>query len=156
MFAKTTCPGPYLQSRFQELANTVNKKLEGETAPKTTPSTSVNYTVKITANVLNVRGGAGTNYPVKTTVKKNEIYTIVETNGNWGKLKSGAGWIHLGYTTRTTQSSGTPTSIIYTVKKGDTLSEIAQKYGTTWQRLARLNGIARPNLIRVGQKIRIK
>ena len=26
------------------------------------------------------------------------VYTIVETYGNWGKLKSGVGWIHLGYT----------------------------------------------------------
>lgn len=29
MFAKTTCPGPYLQGRFQELADTVNSKLDG-------------------------------------------------------------------------------------------------------------------------------
>lgn len=27
-----------------------------------------------------------------------EVYTIVEESGEWGKLKSGAGWIHLGYT----------------------------------------------------------
>ena len=58
--------------------------------------------------MLNVRSGAGTNYPVKTTVKKGEVYTIVETNGNWGKLKSGAGWIHLGYTTKT--NAKTPTT----------------------------------------------
>lgn len=28
MFLNTTCPGPYLQSRFEELAETVNKRLE--------------------------------------------------------------------------------------------------------------------------------
>ena len=28
------------------------------------------------------------------------VYTIVQTSGNWGKLKSGAGWICLDYTTR--------------------------------------------------------
>ena len=56
------------------------------------------YKVKVTTDVLNVRSGAGTNYKVTTKVKKNEVYTIVEEKGNWGKLKSGAGWICLDYT----------------------------------------------------------
>lgn len=43
----------------------------------------------------------------------------------------------------------------YVVKSGDTLSGIAQKYGTTYQKLAQINGISNPNLIRVGQKIKI-
>lgn len=43
----------------------------------------------------------------------------------------------------------------YTVKSGDTLSGIAQKYGTTYQRLAQINGISNPNLIYPGQKIKI-
>ncbi len=51
---------------------------------------------------------------------------------------------------------GTATpGITYTVKAGDTLSAIAAKYKTTYQVLAKLNGIANPNLIRVGQVIRI-
>lgn len=44
----------------------------------------------------------------------------------------------------------------YTVKVGDTLGAIAKKYGTTYQKLAKLNGIANPNKIYPGQKIRIK
>lgn len=44
---------------------------------------------------------------------------------------------------------------VYTVKKGDTLSQIAAKYGTTYQAIAAYNGIKNPNVIRVGQKIRI-
>lgn len=44
---------------------------------------------------------------------------------------------------------------IYTVVAGDTLSKIAKKYGTTYQALAAYNGIANPNIIRVGQKIKI-
>lgn len=44
---------------------------------------------------------------------------------------------------------------VYTVKKGDTLSAIAAKYGTTYQAIAAHNGIANPNVIRVGQKIKI-
>lgn len=44
----------------------------------------------------------------------------------------------------------------YTVKKGDTLGEIAEKHGTTYFELADLNGIKNPNRIEVGQKIKIK
>lgn len=44
---------------------------------------------------------------------------------------------------------------VYTVVRGDTLSGIAARYGTTYQALAAYNGIANPNLIHVGQKIKI-
>ncbi|MBM6693709.1 LysM peptidoglycan-binding domain-containing protein [Pseudoflavonifractor capillosus] len=43
----------------------------------------------------------------------------------------------------------------YTVVKGDTLSEIAQKYGTTVDTLVQLNGIKDPNLIVVGQVLKL-
>ena len=43
----------------------------------------------------------------------------------------------------------------YTVKAGDTLSAIAKKYGTTYQELAKYNGISNPNIINVGQVIKI-
>lgn len=43
----------------------------------------------------------------------------------------------------------------YTVKKGDTLSEIAQANGTTYQKLAAINNISNPNLIYVGQVIKL-
>ena len=53
------------------------------------------------------------------------------------------------------QEPTTATETVYTVKSGDTLSGIAAKYGTTYQELAAYNGISNPNLIRVGQQIRI-
>ena len=46
--------------------------------------------------------------------------------------------------------------VYYTVKSGDTLSGIAKKYGTTYQKIAQLNGISNPNRIYPGQKIRVK
>lgn len=44
---------------------------------------------------------------------------------------------------------------IYTVQKGDTLSKIANKLGTTYQELARINGIVNPNKIYVGQVLKL-
>lgn len=45
---------------------------------------------------------------------------------------------------------------MYTVKKGDTLSQIAAKHNTTVATLQKLNNIKNANVIRVGQKLRIK
>ena len=45
---------------------------------------------------------------------------------------------------------------IYIVKSGDTLSGIAQKYKTTYQKIASDNNIKNPNLIFPGQKLVIK
>ena len=43
----------------------------------------------------------------------------------------------------------------YIVKSGDTLSEIAQQFGTTFDKIAKDNGIKNVNLITVGQKLKI-
>lgn len=45
--------------------------------------------------------------------------------------------------------------ITYTVVRGDTLSEIAQRFGTTVGALAAENGIKNPNLIYAGQVLKI-
>lgn len=45
--------------------------------------------------------------------------------------------------------------VVYVVKRGDTLGAIAKKYNTTVKKLAAHNSIENPNLIMVGQKIRI-
>lgn len=45
---------------------------------------------------------------------------------------------------------------VYIVKSGDTLSSIAAKFGTTYQKIARDNNISNPNIIYPGQKLVIK
>lgn len=50
----------------------------------------------------------------------------------------------------TTSANGT-----YTVKSGDTLSQIAARFNTTTSALASTNHISNPNLIEVGQQLRI-
>lgn len=47
------------------------------------------------------------------------------------------------------------TSDVYVVKSGDTLSKIAAQFNTTVDILADLNNIENPNLIRVGQEIKL-
>lgn len=56
---------------------------------------------------------------------------------------------------RQLKESGTSVQY-YKVQPGDTLSEIAQQYETSVDRLMQLNGIANKNVIYVGQKIRVK
>lgn len=93
------------------------------------PSTT-SYTVKVIADVLNVRSGPGTANKVTTQVKKNEVYTIVEIRDGWGKLKSGAGWISLEYTSKTSASTPTENKPIKTLNVGSRVKVVGSKYAT--------------------------
>lgn len=81
------------------------------------------------------------------------ITRIVAGTHNPYLLDGGLCWVNDG-DIRGYYSQSTVT--YYTVKKGDTLSAIAQTYGTTVNQLVSWNGIANPNLIVVGQKLRVK
>lgn len=82
------CPEPYVRSgsKWRAFKDEVKK------------SKKADYKVKVTANKLRVRAGAGVTYKTVTTVSKGEVFTIVKVKGNWGRLKSGKGWINLKYT----------------------------------------------------------
>lgn len=59
-------------------------------------------------------------------------------------------------TTSSSAAKSTSTMIkTYTVKRGDTLSGLAKRYGTTVAKLQKLNGIKNANRIYVGQNIKI-
>ena len=64
----------------------------------TTTTTFQSYKVKVTANVLNIRKGAGTNYGIVGKIEDKGVYTIIEEKNGWGLLKSETGWISLSYT----------------------------------------------------------
>ena len=51
---------------------------------------------------------------------------------------------------------GIKNPVYYTVKSGDTLSKIANRFGTTYQKIAQMNGIGNPNRIHAGQRLRVK
>lgn len=78
----------------------VAKKIAEGILNKTIEAPKTEFVVRVTADSLNVRSGPGTEHPITTTVKEGQAFTIIEQKGDWGKLKSGAGWIHLGYTER--------------------------------------------------------
>lgn len=93
--SKKLCPKPFIDN--VDKWNDFKRRLTTqETTQKTTQEIKP-YLVKVTANALNVRTGIGTNYKINTTIKKGEVYTIIEEKNGWGKLKSGAGWISLKY-----------------------------------------------------------
>jgi len=56
------------------------------------------------------------------------------------------------YSGVTTNSKGQK---VYTIKKGDTLSAIAKRHGTSTSALCKKNGIKATSTLRLGQKIRL-
>jgi len=93
--AKGLCK--YFGIAFKEPVSETTTKTETKTEPKK-ETTSKGYKVKVTANALNIRSGPGTKHEIVGVITDKGTYTIVEISGKWGKLKSGAGWIHLNYT----------------------------------------------------------
>lgn len=69
-----------------------------------------------------------------------------------GKGSTVYGWVNAGDISDRVSGGSTKT---YTVVKGDTLSKIAKKYGTTVDTLVKLNGIKNKNLINIGQVIKL-
>lgn len=108
--------------------------------PKKSSTSSSTYTVKSGDTLTAIAA------KYKTTVAK-----LVSLNG----IKN-PNLIKVGQKLKVTGAAPAPAKQYYTVKKGDTLSAIASRYGTTWQKLQSLNGIRNANLISVGQKIRVK
>lgn len=84
----------------------------------------------------------------------NEAYkdypSIIKSNGLNGYSKDSTSSNSHQINTDTTSSE-----TVYTVVSGDTLSGIASKYGTTYQKLAEYNNISDPNKIYPGQQIKI-
>ena len=147
------------------------------------PNLEIGQTPKVGAIMVWAKGqvgissdGAGHVGIVEKVIDTNTIYTSESgygssafwnatrsnSNGRWG---IGSGYTFLGFIYNPAiKDKPVPTPVptpapsgetVYIVVKGDTLSGIASKYGTTYQTLASYNGIANPNKIYVGQKIKI-
>ena len=112
-----------------------------KTEPTQQAQTTNTYTVKPGDTLSGIASKYGTTYQelarINNIADPNLIYPgqVLQING--------------------TASSGSK-EVVYIVKPGDTLSGIASKYGTTYQKIAADNGIGNPNLIYPGQKLIIK
>ena len=92
--------------------------------------------------------------------------TRSNSNGRWGMASSYSfrGFIYLPDDVQAVVDGKSETAVeptpsedyeTYTVVSGDTLSGIASRYGTTYQKLAEINNIADPNKIYVGQVLKV-
>ena len=122
----------------------------------------MNIAYKDYPSIIAGMGGSGTTASTPTdTAKKTNAELAVEViagkwgNGNERKQRLTAAGYDYNAVQAIVNKLVQPQETVYTVKKGDTLSGIAAKYGTTYQKLAKYNDIQNPNLIHVGQKIKI-
>lgn len=80
------------------------KEVSDGTAAGSEERESTEFMVTTTCDILNIRVGAGLGYSVVGAIREQDgqkkIYTIVEEQKGWGRLKSGVGWISLSYTRR--------------------------------------------------------
>ncbi|MCC8136412.1 MAG: phage tail-type lysozyme domain-containing protein [Ruminococcus sp.] len=143
-FANKSCPGDYLYGKMSDIASQVNALLGTATTVTTTANTSypaVPFKVQVLVSDLNIRKGAGTSYAKTGKYTGKGTFTITEVSNGWGKLKSGAGWIYLENASyvKILGTTSTSTTVTHTVVKGDTLSAIASKYGTTVAKIVAAN-----------------
>lgn len=85
------------KNKGYKVFDSIGKQVFTETvkAPK---KANNEFLVRVTASALNIRSGPSAKNKINGTIKDKGTYTIVDTNGSWGRLKSGAGWISLKYT----------------------------------------------------------
>lgn len=107
-------------------------------APIQAPATST-YTVQSGDTLSSIASKFGTSYQA-----------LASLNGI-----SNPNLIYVGQVLSINGSANTG-SVYYTVRVGDNLSAIASRYGTSYQSIAALNGLANPNLIYAGQTLKIK
>lgn len=130
--------------KYPKATQTPTKKVIGKiTLAKTTTTLNIRKSYSTSSAIVG-RAVAGKTYSVYQT-KNNQGYSWYMIGDNQWIANNGKWCTYKANTTIT----------YYVVKKGDTLSSIAKKYNTTWQKLKSLNNIQNANLIYVGQKIRI-
>ena len=94
------CP-MYIIPHWGVFKKSVKKYMEQlESKEADTEQESKSFLVRVLDVALNIRSAPGITNKVVGVIRNNGVYTIVETkkvNGvEWGRLKSGAGWISLG------------------------------------------------------------
>ena len=121
------------------------------TTPSTSTTTAATYTVKAGDTLGQIAANHQTS--VNQLVQLNKL-----ANPNLiyvGQVLTIKQATSASQSTTATPAKPTPTAT-YTVKAGDTLSQIAANYGTSYQALASLNHLSNPNEIYVGQTLKLQ
>jgi lysozyme len=121
--------------------------------------------VEVIADSLNCRQHPDVNSPVLFVAKKGQQYNVTANINDWHEViidNDGYNGYLFGNNgsylslVRPQQAQVAPQLEYYTIKSGDNLTVIAKNYGTTVSQLTSWNGIQNPNLIKAGQRIRVK
>ncbi|MFP3823825.1 LysM peptidoglycan-binding domain-containing protein, partial [Streptococcus sp. TATVAM-FAB21] len=129
----------------------ISQGQQADNTPKSDIANGNQVKVKFSANVW------ATGQGIPSWVK-GRTYDVAQISGNRVLLAGINSWINKADVEIISVSSApiqAPATNTYTVRSGDTLSGIASKFGTSYQTLASLNGISNPNLIYVGQVLRV-
>lgn len=109
-----------------------------------------------------IKGGGSTPQPSPAPSKSIDELANEVINGQWGNGQeridrlTSAGYDYNTVQNRVNEILGANTKQYYTIQRGDTLSGIAQKFGTSVSQLCSWNNIKNPNLIYAGNTIRVK
>ena len=92
--------------RNEDGSNSIQSPINSKYLVLVRKKAALPFFVRVDIARLNIRTGPGTNYSLTGKYTGKGVFTIVEvsngtgSNSGWGKLKSGAGWISLDYTTK--------------------------------------------------------
>ena len=119
---------------------------------KTTATLNIRSTASTSGSIV---GSLSQGSTVTATAVKNG--TSVNGNNKWYYV-SGKGWVSGAYLTKTAtnaSSSNSSSTKYHTVKSGDSLWSLAQKYGSSIDQITSWNRLSN-NIIYVGQKLIVK
>lgn len=125
--------GPHLHFETRYMGYAINPCAIFDFANQTTHTDTYTFSKSTYQNARNFSPAANSEY-AKEYLKKNPPKPYVRNSGS----TAGAG------------------SSTYRVKKGDSLSKIASRNGTTVARLCKLNGLKTTSKLQVGQKIKLR
>ena len=160
---KCSCPIDYGMWQFGGETNKIrSNKIAGVTCDQ-------DYCYKDYPSIMRKSGlngfskSDGTNTPLPEIKPLKSVLEVAQEviDGKWGngeerkKRLSDAGYDYESVQAEVNKLLKTKKEVIYTVKKGDTLTYIANKFGTSVDALVKKNGIKNKNLISIGQKIKI-
>ena len=95
MFAATSCPGPYLQSRMNELAETVNRILDGDKpAPAPAPAPTLAHAIGEVVYINGIYTASNSSTKLNPLRDHGTITKIIEGARNPYLLDSGMGWVN--------------------------------------------------------------